>query len=175
MQTIAEYANGYKHISPLAMLPQTPVLPEAACSVNLFVEIEGHGRAQVTGRGFTPGEAADNLVQTIASVRAVLAPTPPPAPPTRTEQVAALLAKWLACAMAKGDTGLAERVMKAAALVLGDKVTLGEDGQHRVSSLTNSALYVVADGACTCPDAQHHPERACKHRLSTELAKRLTT
>lgn len=77
--------------------------------------------------------------------------------------------------MAKSDTALADRLMKAAALVLGDKVSLGsEPGSLEVESLTTGSRYVVADGQCSCPDAAKHPERACKHRLSVEMFRRLT-
>ena len=91
-----------------------PDLPEAPCSVNTFIDVDGYGRTQVTGRGWNAEEAAANLRDTICATRKALAPAPP--------TVGALLECALRKALARGDEKLAARATSAAMLVLAGKV-----------------------------------------------------
>lgn len=182
----------YKQVNPIALLrqhtpeaprpvPAPPVLAEAPASVNGFFEIEGFGRFQATGRGFTGAEAAANMVATMEATRAALLPPKIERPTSRTAQLGALLTCWLSKAVAIGDLGLAERLSKAAVLVLADAVTLGpEPGTISVQSLTapDRVPYGVEGTACDCPDSRKHREvlasYLCKHALASMLWQRLT-
>lgn len=184
MRTLPDYTIGFKGLHPLALahqcrpeapkpVPAAPVLPEAPASVNGFFEVAGMGRFQATGRGCDGAEAAANLVATIEATRAALLPPPIAPPKSRTEQLGTLLACWLGKAVAIGDLGLAERLSKAAVLVLANHVALGTaPGAVQVQSMT------IEGTACDCPDSRKHREvlasYLCKHALATSLWRRLT-
>lgn len=186
------HTKSYRNVHPLALLhqhhpeakrpvPVAPTLAEAPCSVNMFFEVEGVGKAQATGRGFTPAEAAANLIGTIESVRTALLPPPIPALKTRTEQLATLLACWLGKAVERADFGLCERLGKGATLVLAGMVEgNNREGLVAVRSQANPmAWYEVEANTCTCKDYEVHarkgaPEHACKHRIAAAIWQRLT-
>jgi hypothetical protein len=159
-----------------------PQLPEAACSVNIRFRVEGYGDAQATGRGTSPAEAAQNLRQTIDATRLALAPEGPPVPPTRAEQVAHLLSHGLTKALIQGDTGLVERLAKAAALVLGNAVEPTDSPAVMAvrSAHEPSTWYEVANGmVCTCKDWEKHHRAGdgryrCKHVLCVLMSARMT-
>ena len=100
------------HNNPMLPTALLPVLPEAPCSVTGKVTIDCTSlQVQITGRGTTGSEAARHYAETLTATRAALAP---PAPPTRQERLATLLAKGLACAAERKDFALAQRLGKAA-------------------------------------------------------------
>ena len=157
--------------------PQTtPALPEAACSVNLFFDVPGYGKAQATGRGLTHDEAVANLTGTIASTRAALAPAPPLTP---TQRLSRLLACWMERAWAREDEALAERLMRAAHLVRQGAVQPGNRaGLMTVRSQQGDTWYDVEMTTCTCPDWEKHAKTAtehyyCKHLLAVIMAAKL--
>lgn len=188
---IADQTPGCKSLSPLALwhaTQPTPLLPEAPCSVNLFFEVQGYGKAQATGRGTTPQEAVANLQGTIQATRAALAtraaietPPAPPAPPSREAQLATLLTCGIQRALSKGDMGLIERLSKAMVLVLSDAVTPGmHEATWTVRSEANSdtSYEVSHGGACTCKDWKHRNKTGestyrCKHILAVLFTERL--
>ena len=154
-----------------------PVFPEAPCSINGFFTIPGFARDfQATGRGTTATEAARNLATTMAATREALAPAPAP---TREAQVAALLAKGLACAAAKHDTALVDRLSKAAYLVLSDAVqTTDSPAVMAVRSMSILDItYEVTGTVCTCPAwgkaARAGTPHVCKHGLAVAMTARL--
>ena len=159
-----------RNLHPLALLPQPAPLAEAPCSINAHVDINGL-RVQVTGRGLTPEDAASNFRQTLAAMQ----PPPVPTPKTLAAQVAELLACGLGKASAAQDWPLVERLSKAAALVLAGMVELGDrPGMLAVRSMANPDTWYEVEGKlCTCPDAQHHPERVCKHVLAAKIYERI--
>lgn len=154
-----------------------PAFPEAPCSVNGFFTVPGFARDfQATGRGTTSGEAARNLAATMAATREALAPSPAPG---REAHIAVLLAKGLACAAAKKDTALAERLSKAAYLVLSDAVqSTDRPAVMAVRSMTSQdTIYEVTGTVCTCPAwakaARAGTPQPCKHGLAVAMAARL--
>lgn len=163
-----------------AMLPTSllPSIPEAPCSVNMKFAIGVGGQmAQATGRGITGAEAARNLRDTIEATRYAFAP---PAPLTREERLGALLACGLSRAVAKGDLALAERLSKAAVLVLVGAVEPGERaGVMAVRSQRDSTLWYEVEGMaqCSCPDSKKHrtdeTKYFCKHSFAVILAQKL--
>ena len=160
--------NGH---SKSAIIPPSPTLPEAACSVNLFFEVDGYGKAQATGRGRSASEAAANLKVTIEATRAALAPAPP-AKPT----LGCLLEKGLRTAQERGDPKLAERLMKAALIVLADGFERDENGEITgVFSQANGVhLYRLDEqGRCPCPSGQTLRPMLDKHELAVAMAHKL--
>lgn len=164
------------HQAP-AVIPQGQAhLPEAACSVNGFFTVNGWTRDfQATGRGATPQEAAHNLKATMVATQEALAPIPPP---TREERLASLLACGLTRAVSKGDTGLVERLAKAAALVLSDAVEPTERVQAMAvrSAHQPDTWYTIEGISCSCPDWERHREEGgycCKHRLAVWMHRKL--
>lgn len=156
-------------------------LPEASHSVNIFFEVPGYGKAQATGRGRTAQDAAANLKSTIDATRAALAPAPDEPPVrSRTQRLAALLACGLDKAVQRGDLGLAERLTKAATLVLSDAVQPGERADLvTVRSQAEPATWYDVQGTqCTCPDGTRHAKAGekycCKHVLAALLWTRLS-
>lgn len=174
---------GYQGLNGTGARPQgltqtQPALSEAACSVNVFFEISGYGKAQATGRGHTAPEAAENLRQAIVATRAALGP-PAPEPP-KPVRLADLLACGLEKAVAKGDLCRVERLAKAAALVLSGAVEYcAMDGMWTVRSQSNpQTVYdVCSTGVCRCEDYQRHvsaePGWFCKHGLAVLFTIRL--
>ena len=164
----------------VVVTPPTATMPEAPCSVNLFFEVEGYGKAQATGRGLTPTEAAANLQGTIAATRAALAPVPVE-PPVRSMEarLSTLLACGLDKAWTKGDEGLGERLVKAARLVRSGAVQPGNrEGLLTVrSSQSNDHWYEVEGSTCTCQDWTRHAQaggkHCCKHVLASMMWARL--
>ncbi len=75
------------------------------------------------------------------------------------------------------DASLAERIVKAQALVLDGHVTMSEDGHTGfvLSSCEPETTYEV-NGACLCPDAEHNEpsQGLCKHRLAVMLYRKTT-
>lgn len=176
MRTVPALPNGHNHLI-LPAPAATPALPEAACSVNLFFEVEGYGRAQATGRGATASEAVANLHATITATKKALE-----APPVVSEEarLGALLTCGLKKAMARQDHGLIERLSKAAALVLGGMVSPGErEGMLAVQSRTTPAHWYEVDGAvCSCPDYKHRHQDGektfyCMHGLAAMMYRKL--
>lgn len=139
---------------------------EAPISLNCFVDVDGLGRVQATARGQNAREAANNLKSAVNALQA---------PPSRTAQVGALLAKGIDCAVHKGDMGLIDRLAKAAALVLSDAVQPGERaGLMTVRSQCEPMTwYDVEEGHCSCPDHTRHGH-LCKHLLAVSMAARIT-
>lgn len=165
----------YRNLHPVGLLNghanERPELAEAPCSINGHANINGM-TVQVTGRGFSGEEAASNFRHTLAAIQ----PVPvEPAPRTREQRLAALLTCGLGKAAAKQDWPLIERLSKAAALVLSGAVQMGDrPGLVCIRSQANpETWYEVEAGHCSCPDAQKHQERACKHRLAMVLEQRL--
>lgn len=165
----------------VVVTPQTPAaLPEAACSVNLFFDVPGYGKAQATGRGATAAEATANLTATIAATRAALAPAPAE-PPVRSlpQRLASLLACGLDNAVKRGDYGLGERLSKAAALVLSGAVQPGDREELlTVRSMAEpETWYEVEAGQCTCRDWTKHAKAGetylCTHGLAALMHTRL--
>jgi len=155
------------------------VLPEAPCSVNAHVELDGL-RVQITGRGLTPAEAAANFRGTLAAMQPAPAPDPAPVASSRTEQLSALLISWLGKATARGDWALVEKLSRGAALVLADKVQPGHrPGLVVVESRTHADQWYEVEGRqCSCPDYQCHvrkgePEHVCHHIAAAALWQRL--
>lgn len=178
MRTLPTFSNGHNHFL-IPATPATPAQPEAACSVNVFFEVEGYGRAQATGRGSTASEAATNLHATITATKQALE-----APPVVSQEarLGALLTCGLKKAVTKQDWGLVERLTKAAALVLAEAVSPGErEGMLAVKSLTHPEQYYEVDGtACSCKDYEHRHAQGektffCKHALAVLLYRRLET
>lgn len=178
--TIPYDVNGHKSgYTPLTThtVPDGAWLPEAACSVNLFFEIDvRYGKAQATGRGATPAEAARNLHETIEATRQALAPQLP----TREEALAALLAKGLAKAVSKEDWGLCERLSKSAALLLSGAVQPTDSPAiTAVRSATHpDTWYEVAGTVCSCKNSVQHVQAGdshylCKHALAVLLARKI--
>lgn len=171
MFTVAELthtSNGTTH----------QVHSEAPISINTFVEIDGL-KMQVTARGTSPAEAVANLHGAVDA----LTQAPKAAVLSVTEQVGALLAKGLECAVRKGDYKLVERLGKAAALVLSHAVQPGEsDTIMTVLSQTEGSHWydvTVETLACTCVDyyKRHqdgHEKYLCKHGLAVAMAARIT-
>ena len=157
-------------------------LTEASHSVNLFFEVEGYGKAQATGRGFTAHDAAQNLADTITATRALLAPPAPVEPPmlTNEQRLAQMLVCGIQRAWAMGDEGLEARMIKAAKLVRAEAVQLGNrEGLYAVRSLhAPETWYEVEAQRCTCPDYAKHFEDAskyrCKHVLAVMMYERLS-
>ena len=184
-QTIAQLTQAVNNHQMPSAVPQGPaLLPEASCSVNLFFEVPGYGKAQATGRGRTGAEAVDNLRQTIAHTLSAFAPHPPPLA-SRTQRLSLLLACGLEKALAKDDGKLAERLTKAALLVLAGHVEeVVIDGQpmgvYRVRSQAEPAntVYDVQGRVCECQDSRRHAEDTtpyhCKHSLASLLVHRLS-
>jgi len=154
------------------------------------VPIPGYAdTALVTGRGNDAAEAARNLTETIQATKAALAPgekrearSEKQEDRSREQIVAGLLTCGMQKAVAKGDMGLVERLAKAAALVLGDRIqTTDTPDVYRVLSLTNDTHYLVVATAltCTCPDWHKHNGEAqekrhlCKHVLATIMDQRV--
>lgn len=159
-----------------------PTTPEALCSVNLFFDVQGFGKAQATGRGATPLEAVSNLQGTIQHTKLALEAPVLPAPQTREERLAALLTCGLTKATARQDWGLVERLSKAAALVLSGAVSPGErEGMLAVQSQSQSTAahwYEVDGMACSCPDYVHRHKEGekqyfCKHGLACAMYRKL--
>ena len=149
---------------------------EANVSLNTFVEADGL-RIQVTGRGATADEAVSHLREAVQALQT------PPAPPTRTAQMAALLAKGIDCAVRTGDMKLVERLSKAAALVLSDAVQPSDSPTVRtVASQTASQHWhdvTVETLACTCVDYYRRHQEGdekylCKHGLAVAMTARIT-
>lgn len=171
MQSILSQETPCKRHHPLALLPSAspavPAFPEAPCSVNAHVELDGL-RVQVTGRGATPAEAVAHFRGTLAALQ------PPPAPRSLETQVAAILATGLGKAMQAQDYPLVERLAKAAAMVIAGMVQTEDAGVFLVQSRTHAGQhYRVEQGVCPCPDATHRPERACCHKLAAAMWSRL--
>ena len=167
------------HHKPQVLLQGPAQLPEAACSVNLRFDVPGYAdRAQATGRGASPAEAAAHLRETIDATRLALAP---PAPPMREEQLAHLLASGLAKATAQADYGLVERLAKAAALVLSGAVEATDSPAVmavRSQTAADHWYEVTLSGfVCTCKDWSHAAQaghmRPCKHGLAVAFSTRL--
>ena len=173
------------HHTP-AVVPQGPsTLPEAPVSLNCFVEVPGLGRVQVTGRGYgahSEAEAVAHLLLASEQLKAQTQPQGPPPPPTREEQIAQLLTKGLACAVAKGDWKLIDKLSKAAALVLNNAIEAtdsptiwavrsSQDAEHWYEVTKDS--YV-----CTCPDWNKHYKKGdhkylCKHGTALAMFQRI--
>lgn len=178
MQTIAQTppaVNG--HTDPLP-LPQFPQLPEAACSMTARVLVKAVSCESIliTGRGVNGPEAARNLLESCAALKAQ-ADAPPPLA-SRTQRLSLLLACGLEKAQAQGNTPRIERLLKACALVLAGCVLLADSENAEVRSQTEAmtTVYQVRGQMCTCQDAARHAEEPthwCKHSLSVLLVRKL--
>lgn len=162
------------HLAP-ATIPQGPaLLPEAPCSITMRVPMPGYSdHALITGRGQTGVEAA---AQWQAARQALLAVVTTPAPlPPRTERLAQLLTKGLACAAERQDSALMDRLAKATYLVLTNAIEPTDRAQAlAVRSMQHpDTWYTVEAGHCSCPAMGHHPEIPCKHALGVALWQRL--
>ena len=167
------------------MQPVPALLPDVPCSVNGFFEVEGYGRLQATGRGWTPEEAAENLIGTMDAVRQRLAPVEP----SSVEKVGTTLACWLTKAINREDWGLVERLSKGAAIVLAGHCEPGNTPQSiavKSQSATETTWYEVelhkGTSVCSCKDyehslrklveAGHEASYACKHICAAALWQR---
>lgn len=144
-------------------------LPEAPCSVNAFLDLPKVGRTQITGRGYTGEEAAENFAETLSAMQARYCAKPAPT-------LGRLLDAWIDQV---GDTAeklpLIERMMVAFTLVATGRVV-------RVPE-TAFALYVVGidvplhvslapdGGAGDCECGQDDPR--CSHTLAAQIYHRL--
>lgn len=164
-----------------AMGIPSPSHAEAPCSVNSKIEIAGM-TLQVTGRGTTAGEMARNFRESVEALRAELAPQPP----TVAEQVARIKSCWLEKAVVKGNLDCAQRIIKAAALVLKGAVQQSSDQSvWYVRSQSTENTYCVtlisrADEstgyACGCDDSQFRSpsgKSPCKHGLAVAMYNKL--
>lgn len=157
------------HPAPL-VIPQGPAqLPEAPVSLNCFVDLPGVGRTQVTARGASGLEAAQNLKGSVGALQDVFTP---PAPPTREARLTSLLACGTLRAIQRGDMGLVERLVKGFTLAVKGLVEL-TDVPHTlaVRSQTKSDTWYNAEdnGYCSCPDWAKHqaePHYRCKHGVA---------
>lgn len=176
----------YRNLHPATLLNghanEMPQLAEAPCSINGHATINGM-TVQVTGRGFTGEEAASNFRHTLAAIQPPVVEAKPE-PKSRETQLAELLTCWLSKAVSRGDFGLVERLSKGAALVLADKVQLGNaPGVIAVrSSKEDMTWYDVSftsgQKSCTCQDYVCHArkgqsEHPCKHVCAAALWQRL--
>lgn len=166
-------------VNPEAILHLAlPDLPESPCSVNTFIDVDGYGRTQVTGRGWSAEEAAANLKETICATRKALAPEPP--------TVGALLECALRKALAKGDEKLAARATSAAMLVLAGKVLphtavvdhYSVQGSQPEPSVVNLHDPDAPGGhSCTCKDWTMRNEpgvsHCCKHLAAVILYRKV--
>lgn len=107
-----------------------PELPEAPCSVNCFFEL-GTMKAQATGRGRTPQEAAKNLRDTIDETQKVLGNQL-----TFSAKLGKYIGRLVTEASEQGNWHLIERIGLAASLV-----THGSVFAHP----EDDAMYVVWD------------------------------
>lgn len=89
-----------------------PQLPEAPCSVNCFFEVNGM-KAQATGRGRTPKEAADNLRDTIKETMAAFSDTL-----SFPKRIAQCVARWIKNAAEQEAWEDIARIGVAASLVV---------------------------------------------------------
>ena len=173
-------------------IPQIPLAvngqaagTDALCSMNGFVKIGRHETRdhQCTGRGATPEEAAahffgcmDALEAGYAARAARLAAPPPLA--SRMQRLGLLLACGLEHSIARNDHKLAERLLKAAAIVLAGGVAQTGEGAYVVRSQTEpeATFYEVAGRACTCADSRRKSDEKtyrCKHVLAACLVMKL--
>ncbi|HEY5865106.1 MAG TPA: SWIM zinc finger family protein [Candidatus Tectomicrobia bacterium] len=175
MRTVPQSFNGHNHLV-LPAMTTPPALPESPCSVNVFFEIEGYGRAQATGRGLTADEAASNLRETVMATKKALE-----APPvvSMEARLGALITCGMQRATKKGDWALVEKLANAAAIVLSGAVEPGErEGLTAVRSQKNpETWYSVEENTCTCPAWEHAVRKGekqpCKHVLAAHLSARL--
>src|ERR1051326_9223187 len=114
--TLAHPTDCHNTDADVYLAPGTALPGEAPTSMNVYVEIPGLGRTQVTGRGQTGLDAAHQLKSGVDALQALYAAPAPLA--SRTERLATLLACGLGKAAAKKDSALIERLSKAPALVL---------------------------------------------------------
>lgn len=144
-------------------------LPEAPCSVNAFLDLPKVGRTQITGRGYTGDEAAENFAETLSAMQARYCAKPAPT-------LGRLLDKWLAQI---GDStekiDLIERIMLAFTMVATGRVARVPETAH--------GLYVVGiefpthvslapdggAGACECSEDDDH----CVHTLAAQIYHRV--
>jgi len=162
-----------------ARTTQPAGLPEAPCSVNAHVDLDGL-RVQITGRGLTPEEAAANFRGTLAAMQPAPAPQPPAPARSRSEQLGTLLGCWLGKASARQDWALVEKLSRGAALILAEKVQLGHrPGLIVVGSQTHDDQWYEVEGRqCSCPDYQCHARKGmmdhvCHHVAAAALWLRL--
>jgi hypothetical protein len=163
------------------MLHLSQPLPEASCSTNAFVEIAGT-RHQVTARGTSPAEMADNYFASVEALQALYAarqvaeasplpPSLPSLPVTRVHAMGFLLAKALHKAVEDGDPSRLDRLCKGAAIMLADGVQPGTvpDTWTVQSQSSDHTAYAVSGKLCSCTDASKHRAEAayhCKHVLA---------
>jgi len=112
--------------------------------------------------------------------------TPAPAPvatrepASRTAKLGQMIAQGLDIASRTGNQEQADRLMKAAWIILNGDVEPQADGSYLVKSQSDrEATYTVSGRKCTCPDWQRHIDQGlatwpCKHRLSVCYFQRLT-
>jgi hypothetical protein len=180
MSTVAHLTNGDKSHTPGMDFIPTTSLPEAPCSLNVFVEIPSLGKVQVTGRGCTPSQAVSNLLGQIDLLK--LQAPPPLAPPalSREERLTRLLTRWRRSALEKGQWSVIERLGTAEVLVLAGAVEPGNrDGLVTVRSQQDpQTWYDIEQQMCTCPDWEKHAKAgdnsyACKHVLAASIWTRI--
>lgn len=167
----------------MTMTMNTETCTEALCSANTRLEIGGMS-VQVTGRGATAAEMTTNFRASVEALRAEFEAT---AGPTLAEQVATIEALWLKKAVQRGDLALAQRVLKAATLVLQGQVSASSDqALWHVASQTGTGTYAVTrmrheDGSCHmvchCESytrgVAYDPSMACKHGLAVAMSRKL--
>ena len=166
--------TAHPYHDPLALTPYqhgtipARVLPEVPCSVNAFFEVAGM-KAQATGRGWTPSEAATNLRDTIAETKAVLAP------PAAPESLAKRLSHYAACAMQKaieeGDHDRVGQIGEAVALVTRGSVWQHPENETLCMVWDHEAvdpMYVTIEGFCGCAQGKWN----CAHAMAVWFAKR---
>jgi hypothetical protein len=114
---------------------------------------------------------------------AVETPAPAPVavtePVSRTAKLGQMIAAGLDIASRTGNHEQADRLMKAAWIVLNNDVQAQEDGSFLVRSQSDrEQVYEVRGRRCSCPDWARHiaqglPTWCCKHRASVALYTRL--
>lgn len=161
--------------------PAPLTFPEAPASANVFVELPGIGRVQLTARGTNGAQVVADLLAMVdvaqqAAAQRHQAHLAAQLDIERHRAYTATKSAWIAKAEAKGASCQA-RVTKAFALVESGAMVQSQtiDGVWQVRSQTSDQVYIVDGTSCTCVDGVQHPERACKHRLAVEIMQRTHT
>jgi len=155
---------------PVALFSNGPALlsysqlPEAPCSVNCFFEVNGM-KAQATGRGRTPKEAAEHLRGTVKETIAVFHE-----PLSFEDRIARCIAKWIKIAAENDDWEAIERIGIAASLVVRGHVFEHPDAHdmHVVWGHDEVDQYFVhKKTGCGCGDPGGW---ACEHGKAVSIA-----
>lgn len=136
-------------------------LPEAPCSVNGHLDLPAIGRVQVTGRGYTGEEAAENFSTTAAAMQQHYAP--------KTPTLGRILDAWLhqigdECA----KTPTIERLMEAVTLVATSRVEA--DPSRPNEYFVNDGPLLLSVGMGEAPDCECASiDKRCRHILAAQI------